>query len=151
MIYHPITRFVITQFKIANQQKKSILIHEIPGFPNQKEPYDNNYQKLKRSKVWFALAFLGLLIGFISQQDDRPAGAIEYSKNSRKTTYLLTLELIKENPVIGIGYGKFLNSFREYYAERKSTDPKIQLLGNNNMDHPHIEILYSTVEGAIDP
>ena len=110
-----------------------------------------NYQKLKRAKVWFALAFLGLLIGFISQQDDRPAGAIEYSENSRKTTYLLTLELIKENPVIGIGYGKFLNSFREHYAERKSTDPKIQLLGNNNMDHPHNEILFWTVEGGIAP
>ena len=110
-----------------------------------------NYQKLKRAKVWFALAFLGLLIGFISQQESRPTGAIEYSKNSRKTTYLLTLELIKENPVIGIGYGKFLNSFREHYAERKSTDPKIQLLGNNNMDHPHNEILFWTVEGGIAP
>ena len=91
------------------------------------------------------------MIGFISQQESRPTGAIEYSKNSRKTTYLLTLELIKENPVIGIGYGKFLNSFREHYAERKSTDPKIQLLGNNNMDHPHNEILFWTVEGGIAP
>tara|TARA_S200000501_G_scaffold378475_1_gene441266 strand:- start:7118 stop:8791 length:1674 start_codon:yes stop_codon:yes gene_type:complete len=110
-----------------------------------------NYQKLKRAKVWFALAFLGLLIGFISQQESRPTGAIEYSKNSRMTTYLLTLELIKKNPVIGIGYGKFLNSFREHYAERKSTDPKIQLLGNNNMDHPHNEILFWMVEGGIAP
>ena len=110
-----------------------------------------NYQNLKRAKIWFALAFLGLLIGFIAQQDDRPAGAIEYSENSRKTTYMLTLELIKDNPVMGIGYGKFLNSFREHYAERKSTDPNIQLLGNNNMDHPHNEILFWTVEGGIIP
>ena len=44
-----------------------------------------------------------------------------------------------------------MNSFREHYAERKSTDPKIQLLGNNNMDHPHNEILYWTVEGGIIP
>ena len=108
-----------------------------------------NYQKLKRAKVWFALAFLGLLIGFISQQDDRPAGAIEYSKNSRKTTYLLTLELIKENPVIGIGYGKFLNSFREHYAERKSTDPNIYLTnksGNIEMHYPKKDYSYTVVE-----
>ena len=110
-----------------------------------------NYQKLERAKIWFTLAFVGLLIGFVSQQDDRPAGAIEYSENSRKTTYLLTLELIKENPAIGIGYGKFLKSFREHYAERKSTDPDVQLLGNNNMDHPHNEILFWTVEGGIVP
>ena len=108
-----------------------------------------NYHKLKRAKVWFTLAFIGLLISFISQQENRPTEAIEYSKNSRKTTYLLTLELIKENPAIGIGYGKFLKSFREHYAERKSTDPGIQLLGNNNMDHPHNEILFWTVEGGI--
>ena len=110
-----------------------------------------NYQKLERAKIWFTLAFVGLLIGFVSQQDDRPAGAIEYSENSRKTTYLLTLELIKENPAIGIGYGKFLKSFREHYAKRKSSDPNIQLLGNNNMDHPHNEILFWTVEGGIVP
>ena len=110
-----------------------------------------NYQNLRRAKIWFGLGFLGLLIGFVSQQDYRPIDDIEYSKNSRKTTYLLTLELIKENPAIGIGYGKFLKSFREHYAERKSTDPNIQLLGNNNMDHPHNEILFWTVEGGIIP
>ena len=110
-----------------------------------------NYQNLRSAKVWFALTFLGLLISFISQQESRPTGAIEYSKNSRKTTYLLTLEIIKENPAIGIGYGKFLKSFREHYAERKSTDPNIQLLGNNNVDHPHNEILFWMVEGGIIP
>ena len=110
-----------------------------------------NYQNLRSAKVWFALTFLGLLISFISQQESRPTGAIKYSENVRKTTYLLTLELIKDNPVIGVGYGKFLKSFREHYAERKSTDPNIQLLGNNNMDHPHNEILFWTVEGGIIP
>ena len=110
-----------------------------------------NYQKLKRAKIWFTLAFVGLLFSFISQQESRPTNAIEYSKNSRETTYLLTLELIRENPAIGIGYGKFLKSFREHYAKRKSTDPNIQLLGNNNMDHPHNEILFWTVEGGIIP
>ena len=126
------------------------LVHSMSHHSNR-EYYLINYKKLKRAKVWFALAFLGLLISFISQQESRPTGAIEYSKNSRKTTYLLTLELIKENPAIGIGYGKFLKSFREHYAERKSTDPNIQLLGNNNMDHPHNEILFWTVEGGIIP
>jgi len=110
-----------------------------------------NYKKLKRAKVWFTLTFLGLLISSISQQESRPTGAIQYSENSRKTTYLFTLELIKENPAIGIGYGKFLKSFREHYAERKSTDPNIQFLGNNNMDHPHNEILFWTVEGGVIP
>ena len=46
-------------------------------------------------------------------------GHLEYSKNSRMTTYLLTLELIKQNPIFGVGYGGFLGSFRKYYAERK--------------------------------
>ena len=33
----------------------------------------------------------------------------------------------------------------------KALDPNIQLLGNNNMDHPHNEILFWTVEGGIIP
>ena len=154
---------------IWNVRWKKLLIHSIPFtimaqyfFLQSRTGYLSiilsmgliiliNFQNLRRAKIWFGLSFLGLLIGFFSQQDYRTTNDIEYSKNSRKTTYLLTLELIKENPVTGVGYGKFLKSFREHYAERKSTDPSVQLIGNNNMDHPHNEILFWTVEGGIIP
>ena len=111
-------------------------------------------QSLKRIKYWFLLALIGIIIGSIDQKDQslhRSKNAIEYSKNSRMTTYLLTLELIKQNPIFGVGYGGFLGSFRKYYAERKHADPTIQILGNNNMDHPHNELLFWTAEGGILP
>ena len=63
-----------------------------------------NIQSLKRIKYWFLLALIGLIIGSINQKDQglhRSKNAIEYSKNSRMTTYLLTLELIKQNPKLG--------------------------------------------------
>ena len=113
-----------------------------------------NIRSLKKIKYWFLLALIGLIIGSIDQKDQgvhRSKNAIEYSKNSRMTTYLLTLELIRQNPIFGVGYGGFLGSFRKYYAERKHADPTIQILGNNNMDHPHNELLFWTAEGGILP
>ena len=97
------------------------------------------------------MAFIGLMVGFIDREAIRSEEAIEYSGNSRKTTYLLTYELIRENPIFGVGYGGFLPAFREHYAERKKSDSSIPFIGNNNMDHPHNEILFWTVEGGILP
>jgi len=110
-----------------------------------------SFRSIKRIWPWLAMAFIGLMVGFIDREAIRSEEAIEYSGNSRKTTYLLTYELIRENPIFGVGYGGFLPAFREHYAERKKSDPSIPFIGNNNMDHPHNEILFWTVEGGILP
>ena len=59
--------------------------------------------------------------------------------------------MIKNNPIFGTGYGNFLSAFRHHYAKRKSDDPSLQTIGNSNMDHPHNELLFWTVEGGILP
>ena len=110
-----------------------------------------SFRSIKRIWPWLAMAFIGLMVGFIDREAIRSEEAIEYSGNSRKTTYLLTYELIRENPIFGVGYGGFLPAFREHYAERKKSDSSIPFIGNNNMDHPHNEILFWTVEGGILP
>ena len=101
--------------------------------------------------VWFGLILTGLMLGAITKNNTRPTQAIQYSKNTRIVTYQLTYEMIKNNPIFGIGYGNFLSAFRHHYAKRKSEDLSLQTIGNSNMDHPHNEILFWTVEGGILP
>ena len=91
------------------------------------------------------------MVGSLTKRDTMTSKAKQYSGNTRMATYQLTYEMIKENPIFGVGYGNFLSAFRLHYAKRKKEDPSIQTIGNNNMDHPHNEILFWTVEGGIIP
>ena len=107
-----------------------------------------------RNKIlffWFGLLLTGLLIGALTINNTRPTKEIEYSENTRIVTYQLTYEMIKNNPIFGTGYGNFLSAFRHHYAKRKSDDQSLQTIGNSNMDHPHNELLFWTVEGGILP
>jgi len=110
-----------------------------------------SFRSLKKTWAWLVIASIGYMVGFTDREHSRSTEAIEYSGDSRKTTYLLTYELIRENPIFGVGYGGFLHAFREHYAKRKKSDLSIHTIGNNNMDHPHNEILFWTVEGGILP
>lgn len=108
-------------------------------------------RKNKNLQLWLGLLFIGLIVGSLTKRDTITSKAKQYSGNTRMATYQLTYEMIKENPIFGVGYGNFLSAFRLHYAKRKKEDPSIETIGNNNMDHPHNEILFWTVEGGIIP
>ena len=105
----------------------------------------------KNLLIGIGLLFIGLVAGSITKRETIAKSEKQYSGNTRLATYQLTFEMIKDNPVLGVGYGNFLSAFRSHYAKRKKDDPSIETIGNNNMDHPHNEILYWTVEGGIIP
>ncbi|MEC9456532.1 MAG: Wzy polymerase domain-containing protein [Candidatus Neomarinimicrobiota bacterium] len=109
------------------------------------------FQKNKKIFLWIGSALIGLLIGFKTPYESRPAKALDYSENTRMLTYQLTTELIKNNPLFGIGYGNFLSAFRLHYAKRKQEEPSLKTIGNSNMDHPHNETMFWMVEGGIIP
>jgi len=109
------------------------------------------FQKNKKIFLWIGSALIGLLIGFKTPYESRPAKALDYSENTRMLTYQLTTELIKNNPLFGIGYGNFLSAFRLHYAQRKQEEPSLKTIGNSNMDHPHNETMFWMVEGGIIP
>ena len=110
-----------------------------------------SFQKNKQVFLWIGSALIGLLIGFKTPYETRPAKALDYSENTRMLTYQLTTELIKNNPLFGIGYGNFLSAFRLHYAQRKQEEPSLKTIGNSNMDHPHNETMFWMVEGGIIP
>ena len=101
--------------------------------------------------IWLVLTTVGLIIGWKSMSDPRPEQHKTYATGQRKLAYRLSLELWKDNPIMGIGYGKFLSTFRTHYAKRKKEDSSLETMGNSNMDHPHNETLFWTVEGGIIP
>ena len=109
------------------------------------------FQKNKKVFLWLGSVLIGLLIGFKTPYESRPAKALDYSENTRMVTYQLTIELIKNNPLFGVGYGNFLSAFRLHYAQRKQEEPSLKTIGNSNMDHPHNETLFWMVEGGIIP
>ena len=106
-------------------------------------------KKGKTIAIWMGCLFFGYLIGMNINRLDRSNTDIKHSISTRMSTYLLTCEIIKENPFFGIGYGNFLSTFRKHYADRKASDSSIQTIGNNNMNHPHNEVLFWIVEGGI--
>jgi len=109
------------------------------------------FQKNKKVFLWIGSALIGLLIGFKTPYESRPEKALDYSENTRMLTYQLTTELIKNNPLFGVGYGNFLSAFRLHYAQRKQEEPSLKTIGNSNMDHPHNETIFWMVEGGIIP
>ena len=109
------------------------------------------FQKNKKVFLWLGSVLIGLLIGFKTPYESRPEKALDYSENTRMVTYQLTIELIKNNPLFGVGYGNFLPAFRLHYAQRKQEEPSLKTIGNSNMDHPHNETMFWMVEGGIIP
>ena len=110
-----------------------------------------SFQKNKQVFLWIGSALIGLLVGFKTPYESRSEKALDYSENTRMLTYQLTAELIKNNPLFGVGYGNFLSAFRLHYAQRKQEEPSLKTIGNSNMDHPHNETIFWMVEGGIIP
>ena len=109
------------------------------------------FKKNKPYYLWIVTLFIGLFAGLVLDRNERMKKDLKYSLETRLTTYSLTFDMIKENPLSGIGYGSFLSSFRHYYAKKKEENSLIETIGNNNMSHPHNEFLFWTVEGGIIP
>lgn len=109
------------------------------------------FKKNKPYYLWIIALFMGLFAGLVLDRNERMKKDLKYSLETRLTTYSLTFDMIKENPLSGIGYGGFLSSFRHHYAKKKEENSLIETIGNNNMSHPHNEFLFWTVEGGIIP
>ena len=76
-------------------------------------------RRKKNLLVGIGLLFIGIVVGSITKRETIAKSEKQYSGNTRLATYQLTFEMIKDNPVIGVGYGNFLSAFRSHYAKRK--------------------------------
>ncbi|GLQ33521.1 PglL family O-oligosaccharyltransferase [Litoribrevibacter albus] len=102
---------------------------------------------------WLISASFGVLFAIISIQQMESGGrnleAFQSTAN-RTGIYLQALDMIKDKPLSGWGYGNFERNFLDYYAEKyHSGEYTHQIIAN--LDHPHNELLLWAVEGGVIP
>ena len=130
--------------------------------------------KEKLYQRWFMLLVTGLIIGYVSprayqffQSGAQPEGQTEtqqegglYTRslgsqiatvNTRIDMWEITFDIWKDNPLTGIGYGKWPRIFREYHAFRRANATGSDYFMGEYLDHPHNETLLWLSEGGIAP
>jgi len=130
--------------------------------------------KEKLYQRWFMLLVTGLIIGYVSprayqffQSGAQPEGQTETQKeaglytrdlgsqietvNTRIDMWEITFDIWKDNPLTGIGYGKWPRIFREYHAFRRANATGSDYFMGEYLDHPHNETLLWLSEGGIAP
>ena len=118
---------------------------------------------------WFIMLFLGFVIGGLSpvvhrsiqstdqssqQADDLYTRSLSDQISTVKRRILLfatTFNIWKDNPITGVGYGRFPKVYREYSASRRTREPGFDYDGAMFVLHPHNEILLWLSEGGIAP
>jgi O-antigen polymerase len=103
-----------------------------------------------RPRYWILLfIFVGVGVGFYSLWSAGNERSLEtlIGRQTRAIYWAHALDMIFKHPILGIGYGHFEAAFvNDYYAvpQPLSGVPII----DQNLDHPHNEILYWGVEGG---
>jgi len=110
------------------------------------------YHKSKKQVV-ISLAIISLaVISALACLDnsDTPIRGQQVYKNVgvRDTIFIVSLDMIKEKPLVGFGYGGFERSFIDHFNKYAIENPSI---GNTvtRLSHPHNELLLWVVEGGI--
>jgi len=81
---------------------------------------------------------------------DTPIRGEEVYKNAgvRDVIFLVSADMVKDEPLIGYGYGNFERSFIEHFNKYAIDSPEVgQTI--NNLSHPHNEVLFWIVEGGL--
>ncbi|WP_409420417.1 Wzy polymerase domain-containing protein [Pseudaeromonas sp. ZJS20] len=106
----------------------------------------------KRRALWaLAALLLGLLAGAISfaiLSTGRGLASYVGTMDYRLLYWRHCLDLFWQQPWLGVGYGKFESAFVTSYYASPSGDTGKTLI-EQNLDHPHNELLYWLVEGGL--
>ncbi len=111
------------------------------------------YQKNKKKlAVNFAIITLAILSSIIclnnSNTPIRDEDSNKRNISVRLTFFTVSIDMIKEKPLLGFGYGGFERSFIDHFNTYAIEKPDI---GDTitNLSHPHNEVLFWVVEGGI--
>jgi len=105
-------------------------------------------ERRERVVLVLGLIALGLFAGWLAL-GAAPA-RITDPVGLRRTIWSLSMKLFMASPWVGYGYGGFEATYLGAYGQALIADPALPL-GDENVSHPHNEILYWAVEGGIVP
>ncbi len=103
-----------------------------------------------RRIFWWSVALLGisLSVGLFIYTSARSAESYELTSGFRKLYWSHLLSMLPQSPWLGHGYGSFEYTFlHDFYAPEHIT-PDMRLM-EENLDHPHNEVLFWLHEGGI--
>jgi len=106
--------------------------------------------KHRANKQWLALVVIGitLAVASLSLLERHTRDTKIYSAPGlRSEIYKDSIELIKQQPLLGHGYGTFRRAYHQLQADKYRADPSYQ--PQYKMGHPHNEILLWLVEGGL--
>ena len=103
------------------------------------------------NKAWLGLATLGLITGLtaLNNVDSVKRGADIYQDpGARVAIYGGSLDVIRQAPLFGAGYGQFESAWRAQHAADASPPGNV-IQGLHALSHPHNETLLWVVEGGL--
>lgn len=103
-----------------------------------------------RRIFWWSVALLGisLFVGLFIYTSARSADSYALTSGYRKLYWSHVLSMLPQSPWLGHGYGSFEYTFlHDFYAPEHIT-PGMRLM-EENLDHPHNEVLFWLHEGGI--
>ncbi len=103
-----------------------------------------------RRIFWWSVALLAisLSVGLVFYASARAEGSYELTSGYRKLYWSHLLSMLPQSPWLGHGYGSFEYTFlHDFYAPEHIT-PGMRLM-EENLDHPHNEVLFWLHEGGI--
>ena len=77
-----------------------------------------------------------------------PEKTIATVEGLRQIHFPQTMDMIKDKPLLGYGYGNFESAYLNFTAEKFATGAS-SLPGISRLDHPHNELLFWAAEGGI--
>jgi O-antigen polymerase len=109
------------------------------------------FKHKKQLGVNLAIIFAALAMSLVSFNNSEifNRGEENYQNaGSRPNTYLVTAQMIKDQPLTGAGYGLYERAFLDTYNRYVIEHPEIGA-AQQRMAHPHNEVLYWVSEGGI--
>ena len=103
-----------------------------------------------RRIFWWSVALLviSFSVGLVFYTSARAEGSYELTSGYRKLYWSHMLSMLPQSPWLGHGYGSFEYTFlHDFYAPEHIT-PDMRLM-EENLDHPHNEVLFWLHEGGI--
>lgn len=113
-------------------------------------PYLYNNCKMQLT-INLTIVAIGIMSAFISlNNSDTPIRGQQVYEHvgARDAQFIVSIDMIKEKPLLGYGYGGFERSFIDHFNKYAIENPDI---GNTitRLSHPHNEVLFWVVEGGI--
>jgi len=110
--------------------------------------YHKNKKQLAVNFSIISIAVISALICLESSDTPIRGQQVYENVGARDAQFVVSLDMIKNKPLIGYGYGGFERSFIDHFNKYALENPEV---GNTvtRLSHPHNEVLFWVVEGGI--